>query len=117
MKLYTDNKGNWTGTQADAVKNWGKNRALIEVPTSKAALLKWLNNARVLSQASLEASAIANKNTNPLETPTNVERSNSRWTAKNLNGFDIRDIAQEASLKDLTFAMAVYLNRIDEELS
>lgn len=29
----------------------------------------------------------------------------------------VRDMAAEANLKDLTFAMAVYLNRIDEDLS
>lgn len=31
--------------------------------------------------------------------------------------FTVRQMAQEASLKDLTTAMAVYLNRIDEHLS
>lgn len=37
--------------------------------------------------------------------------------ASKLTGWDIRTVAQEASLDDLTFAMAVYLNRIDEHLS
>jgi len=51
MRLYTDNKGNWTGTQADAKKAWGKDMALVEVPVSKEALMKWLNKCRVVSQS------------------------------------------------------------------
>ena len=51
MRLYTDNKGNWRGTQADAKKAWGKDMALVDVPVSKEALMKWLNKCRVVSQA------------------------------------------------------------------
>jgi len=116
MKLYTDNQGNWTGTQADAKKVWGKDMALVEVPVSKEALMKWLNKCKVVSQAHAQIAAQTTRE-EPQEQPQEQQRSNSRWTAKDLNGFDIRDIAQEASLKDLTFAMSVYLNRLDEELS
>lgn len=57
MRLYTDNKGNWTGTQADAKKAWGKDMALVEVPVSKEALMKWLNKCRVVSQSHAQVSA------------------------------------------------------------
>ena len=50
MRLYTNNKGEWTGTQADAKKAWGKDMALVDVPVSKEALMKWLNSCRVVSQ-------------------------------------------------------------------
>ena len=40
MKLYTDNKGAWAGTQSDAKADFGKDYALVEVPVSKDALLK-----------------------------------------------------------------------------
>ena len=35
MRLYTNNKGDWTGTQADAKKAWSKDMALVEVPVAK----------------------------------------------------------------------------------
>ena len=54
MRLYTNNKGEWTGTQADAKKAWGKDMALVEVPVSKDALMKWLNKCRVVSQSHAE---------------------------------------------------------------
>lgn len=101
MKLYTDWHGNWVGTQAEA-KNL-KRYFQADVPTDKPNLLAFLSEHQV--GAVIE------------EQPQEQQPSNSRWTAKDLNGFDIRDIAQEASLKDLTFAMSVYLNRLNEELS
>ena len=39
-----------------------------------------------------------------------------KWSAADLTGVQIRDVAANASLKELTYAMAVYLNRIDETL-
>ena len=43
-------------------------------------------------------------------------RSRTNWEAP-INKYSIHDIAASASLKGLTQAMAVYLSRIDEELS
>ncbi len=45
MRLYTDNQGNWAGTQADA-KKFGKFEQ-VEVPTDKPTLLEFLNDRRV----------------------------------------------------------------------
>ena len=41
MKLYTNAKGQWVGTQAEA-KTIGAEQT--EVPTDKPSLLAWLNN-------------------------------------------------------------------------
>ena len=114
MKLYTDWHGNWVGTQAEA-KKLERNHQ-VDVPTDKPNLLTFLNENDVgaVKDWAKQVQYIDKKIE---ENTQEQQRSNSRWTAKDLNGFDIRDIAQEASLKDLTFAMAVYLNRIDEELS
>lgn len=38
------------------------------------------------------------------------------WSASDLTGVQIHDVAANADLKELTYAMAVYLNRIDETL-
>ena len=45
MKLYTDNKGRWAGTQSDA-KQIGAFEQ-IEVPTDKPTLLEFLNKHSV----------------------------------------------------------------------
>ena len=111
MKLYTDKEGNWVGTQAQAKREMEDHCFdQVDVPTDKPNLLRFLNEHQVMRDASFLEEEREKQ-------PQEQQRSNSRWTAKDLNGFDIRDIAQEASLKDLTFAMSVYLNRIDEELS
>jgi len=39
------------------------------------------------------------------------------WTGKAPQWASVHDMAEQADLKDLTVAMAVYLNRIDEALS
>lgn len=110
MKLYTDKGGNWVGTQAEAKREMQDYCFdQVEVPTDKPNLLRFLNKHEVMRDAVFCGEE-------PEEQPQEQQRSNSRWSAKDLNGFDIRDIAQEASLKDLTFAMSVYLNRLNEEL-
>lgn len=45
MKLYTDHKGRWAGTQSDA-KQFGDFEQ-VEVPTDKPTLLEFLNEHRV----------------------------------------------------------------------
>ena len=47
MKLYTNNRGDWAGTQADARKQFGKERRTIEVPTDKPNLMAFLNQNKV----------------------------------------------------------------------
>ena len=47
MKLYTNDKGQWAGTQADARKQLGKARRTVEVPVDKTCLMAFLNNNKV----------------------------------------------------------------------
>ena len=47
MKLYTNDSGEWAGTQADARKQLGKARRTVEVPVDKANLMAFLNNNKV----------------------------------------------------------------------
>ena len=53
MRLYTDNEGNWRGTQAEARRDlnmWSTE----EVPTSKADLLTFLNTHNVQASDGLD---------------------------------------------------------------
>ena len=47
MKLYTNDSGEWAGTQADARKQLGKARRIVEVPVDKTCLMAFLNNNKV----------------------------------------------------------------------
>ena len=105
MRLYTNNKGEWTGTQADAKKAWGKDMALVEVPVSKDALMAWLNKCRVVSQSHAE---IAERFNTPSEAPQVTRpQYNHPWAT-------IKECAEKASLKDLGVALSVLMNRLDE---
>lgn len=37
-----------------------------------------------------------------------------KWSVKDMTGVDIRDVAADAPLRHLSYAMAVYINRIDD---
>jgi hypothetical protein len=47
MKLYTNNQGHWSGTQADARKRFKNDMRLVEVPVDKPNLLAFLNDNAV----------------------------------------------------------------------
>ena len=48
MKLYTNDKGQWAGTQADANKQLGRGCwHTVEVPVDKTCLMAFLNNRKV----------------------------------------------------------------------
>ena len=51
MKLYTNNRGDWAGTQSDARKQFKKDRVAIEVPTDKPNLMAFLNRNKVGSNS------------------------------------------------------------------
>ena len=106
MKLYVNSQGEWVGTQAEAKQI---NAELVEVPTSKPELLAYLNKHRV--EATEGAAPTATTEAEPVTT--------DQWLAgitwnEATAGWLIRDAAQNAKLKDLTYAMAVVMNRMDE---
>jgi len=113
MRLYTNNQGAWTGTQADAKRDYGKDMALVEVPTSKEALMKWLNTSRVISQAHVAAALIANPDTAVVDDAAIVQATPP--THKSSTPFTLFEAAKGASLRDLQHVVYRYLERIDDE--
>jgi len=125
MKLYTNNQGQWVGTQADAKKLSGK-AVQVEVPVSKPELLSFLNEKMVqydLNQHIETFRSQPDPQKNSPQTIGDLEQESScpepsliaKWSGKTTR-YDIKDAAQNASLKDLGVALAVYMTRVDEEL-
>lgn len=97
MKLYTNDNGEWFGTQALAKQrsyHWWP----VDVPTDKPSLIEWLNNRderkMVDEPPKVEASYTSNDKKHP-------------WQS-------VREMAEQASLRDLGVALAVVMNRLEE---
>ena len=114
MRLYTNNQGAWTGTQADAKRDYGKAMAMVDVPTSKEALMKWLNNSRVISQAHVAAASIANPDTTVVDPARIIETATA--THQSSTPVSLFEAAKGASLSDLQHVVYRYLEKIDDEL-
>lgn len=102
MKLYTQN-GRWVGTQAEAKREFGEVN-LVDVPTDKAALLEWLNFHAVGS------SYVPPIDSDSIRTAVPQRSSSTKphpWQS-------VREMAEQASLKDLGVAMAVIMNRLED---
>jgi hypothetical protein len=96
MKLYTNDNGEWFGTQALAKQrsyHWWP----VEVPTDKPSLIEWLNSRETK---------------NPVE-PPKVEASHTS-NDKQHPWQSVREMAEQASLRDLGVALAVVMNRLEE---
>lgn len=93
MKLYANDSGEWVGTQAEA-KKIGATQ--VNVPVDKPSLLAWLNSR---------------KTQNPVETPEPVHQSK---LTKPHPWQSVREMAEQASLRDLGVALAVVMNRLEE---
>ena len=106
MKLYTNAKGQWVGTQAEA-KTIGAEQT--EVPTDKPSLLAWLNNRT-------EAANALGLPAEPMPDTVVTERVTSHPQGRPHPWVTIRECAEKAALKDLSVALAVYMNRVDEAL-
>jgi len=96
MRLYMNKQGEWVGTQAEA-KKIGAN--MVEVPTDKPNLLKWLNTfTGKIDEAAEEV--IENKTK-----PGGVTLKAHAWDT-------IRECAEKATINDMTVALAVYMDRV-----
>ncbi len=96
MRLYMNKQGEWVGTQAEA-KKIGAN--MVEVPTDKPNLLKWLNTfTSKIDEAAEEV--IENK-----PKPGGVTLKAHAWDT-------IRECAEKATIDDMTVALAVYMDRV-----
>ena len=99
MKLYTNDKGEWFGTQADAKAGqypW----VPVDVPTDKPNLLAWLNNRHHIRVEPL----IAETSETVTQQPVMKQHP---WQS-------VREMAEQASLRDLGVALAVVMNRLEE---
>lgn len=133
MKLYTNNKGEWAGTQADARKRFKNDMRIIEVPTDKPSLLAFLNENLVGSFDALGSKPADNQLSdmmggNPLDSfpdaplkfkmsygPDGDVRMSKQNPDSHPHRWDtIRECAEKASFKDLGVALAVLMNRLDE---
>lgn len=95
MKLYANVKGEWFGTKADAKAGrypW----VSVDVPTDKPNLIEWLNSRETQ---------------NPVEPPETVTQQH---VMKQHPWQSVRDMAEQASLRDLGVALAVVMNRLEE---
>ena len=106
MRLYTTPKGQWAGTKSEA-KKLG---AYVEydVPTNKSDLLAFLNRYRVNDFAYQGYSTPLEENLQP-EVKTVITHRESAW-------HNINRVAEEAPLSELTTAMRIIMNRLDEEI-
>ena len=122
MRLYKNTDGKWFGTQADANRGRSKWKE-VEVPTIKADLINFLNDYH---EQVAEGGSGSTGTRKPIvapydpdapvnQTPEEIQKIYPQgrphpWTT-------IRECAEQASLKDLSVALAVFLNRYEEELS
>jgi hypothetical protein len=97
MRLYANKKGEWVGTQSEAKKIGA---TMVEVPTDKPNLLKWLNEFTgaidVAAQEIIEEKKTIQK---PLKAHA--------WET-------IGECADKASIEDLTVALARYMDRVQD---
>lgn len=125
MRLYTDKNGRWVGTQAEAKKLFGEVYQ-VEVPTDKAALMEYLNDRRVVHGQPPENVFTTTTVNDPVlgeVTEIGMARTLEGNLPKTVSRPDIptphswqtiRECAEKASIKDLTVAMAVMMNRVDK---
>ena len=103
MRLYTDNQGNWAGTQADA-KQFGEYEQ-VEVPTDKPTLLEFLNEYKVGAADVISAQMeMVQQKTHPLSCSANP------------NVYDVRDAVLNCDRKDLGAALTAIISRLHDEV-
>lgn len=112
MRLYVNSRGQWVGTQAEAKKIAA---VQVDVPVSKQELLEFLNREQVCR-------SIATHGSPQQEQPKcwKIERdadggAHMAPAPQKAHAWQtIRECAERAPIKDLTVAMAVMMNRVDE---
>ena len=102
MKLYTNNSGEWAGTQADAKRNFGKDMAILEVTTDKPTLLQFLNEYQV---GGSDVVAAIQQHSPP----------SSSYSAIPGN-YDVRDAVKNCDRQHLGQALASIISRLYDEM-
>ena len=101
MRLYTNNKGEWAGTQADA-KKLGSFE-LVEVPTDKPTLLQFLNEYQVGGSDVISAQ---------MEMVQQQPRHPLSCSANDLSAYDVRDVVLNCPKEHLGQALASIISRL-----
>ena len=127
MRLYTNDKGAWAGTQADARKDFGKDWREVDVPTNKPDLLAFLNNYGV-KQSDDAAIEYTDASSNPIH-PHSWDELVSRKThqqscsanrdvreAASLNKYDVADVVLNCPKQHLASALAAIISRLNDQL-
>lgn len=107
MRLYTDYKGRWAGTQSDA-KQFGAFEQ-VEVPTDKPNLLEFLNEQRV-GDVNLEDIGTDR------EVPLLPIKTHPQSCSANPNVYDVRDAVLNCDRKHLGSALAAIISRLHDEV-
>ena len=103
MRLYMNKQGEWVGTQAEA-KKIGAN--MVEVPTDKPNLLKWLNTfTGKIDLAEIPPLDAAKEDAENKTKPGGVTLKAHAWDT-------IRECAEKATINDMTVALTVYMDRV-----
>ena len=109
MRLYTNMKAEWFGTQADA-KAAGVEWWEVNVPTDKPNLIRFLSGKSYGgptpdTRVSVDLTS---------DTPTTAPVMHESTLTKPHPWQTIKECAERAPLRDFPVAIAVYQNRIDE---
>lgn len=108
MKLYTNNKGQWAGTQADA-KQLGAFEQ-VEVPTDKPSLLEFLNKHSVGGDEFRVDALIDDDWKMP------PAKTHPLSCSANPNLWDVRDAVLNCDRKHLGAALGAIISRLYDEV-
>jgi hypothetical protein len=122
MRLYYDQKGNWAGTQADAKKAFGKDWWEIDVPTSKAELLDFLNLHNCLTDLNTvqfppdEPQPFGDKIRTMMEDKSHPQSCSANTEYRDPSAYDVRDVVLNCDRKHLGSALGAIISRLHDEL-
>ena len=106
MRLYTDNKGAWAGTQSDAKEIKGEVHQF-DVPTDKPNLLSFLN------QNSVGNTKDWAKTVTHIDERIREETKHPQSCSVNdLSAYDVRDVVLNCDKKHLGSALASIVSRL-----
>ena len=118
MRLYYDQKGNWAGTQADAKKAFGKDWWEIDVPTSKAEMIEFLDRHNCLRDPNLKHKSDEEQYWDKLETDvkSHPQSCSANHEYRDPNAYDVKDVVLNCDRNHLGSALAAIISRLHDEL-
>ena len=114
MKLYTDSKGTWAGTQVDA-KKFGEfygDYETVDVPTDKPTLLKFLNEYQV----GADTTEYHTYDDEREKANNTTEKHHPQSCSANPNVWDVQDAVLNCDRKHLGAALGAIISRLHDEM-